>query len=280
MLSKKLAMALILFFSYQLQADSQHIYNQKYIAKLLKRIPKDQKFIALTFDDGPCKLTTPSIVKILDKYKVKATFFMLGQQAYTNNFLVESIVEAGHEIGNHTYSHAVLTKRSLNTVTSELKKTQNILLKYSENIHWFRPPYGVYNSQIHDRASELGLYTVLWSVDSRDWKKCSTPVLIQRVLRDIQPGSIVLFHDTKANTVEALPQIIEALQNDGYEFLTMTEWLTRIEKFTTPASQQNSKDVVASNTTIPTLPTAVEHSSALTMAVSLKRELSGVSPLN
>ena len=214
--------------------DCQPLYNQKYIGRLLKKMPKTKKFVALTFDDGPSKLTTPSILNVLKMYQIKATFFMLGQQADKNSNLVEQVIYAGHEIGNHSYSHPVLTKQSNALVHYELNKTQQILLKFSENIHWFRPPYGLSNAKVREYASEMGLYTVLWSVDSKDWKHSSRENLKARVLKDVKSGSVILFHDTKLLTVKALPDIIETLKLEGYEFVTMTEWLIRVQKINTP----------------------------------------------
>ena len=253
MVNKKIVITLLSLITLPVMAEPEPIYNQRYIAKLLHRLPKEQKFVAITFDDGPSKLTTPVILKTLETYEAKATFFIVGQQAYRNGHLVDKIIKAGHEIGNHTYSHASLTRQTLPVVLAELQKTQAVLLQHSEHVQWFRPPYGAYNSKIHGKAAELGLNTVLWSVDSRDWKACKKELLVSRVLKDIKPGSIVLFHDTKSNTVEALPEILKALKNEHYEFLTMTEWQTRVETLKMPASQQllKSSDIAQNEVILP-----------------------------
>jgi peptidoglycan/xylan/chitin deacetylase (PgdA/CDA1 family) len=232
MLCKKLIIALSFFSFVSVQANDEgaHYFHQRCMEDMLKKMPKDEKFVALTFDDGPSRTTTPLILKVLQSRNVKATFFMLGEQAHKNSGLVEKVIQAGHELGNHTYSHLKLTRQPLEAIGKELQKTQEILTQYSEDVHWFRPPYGLVNANIHAKAAEMGMYTVTWTVDSRDWKKTSGETIKKRVLKDVHPGSVILFHDTKDRTAQALPQIIEALQNDGYEFVTMTEWLERVQK--------------------------------------------------
>ncbi len=212
--------------------QEEHHYYLKYesIKNMVKELPKDKKFVALTFDDGPSKTNTPLILEVLNSHNIKATFFMLGAKAEKNIALVEQVVEAGHELGNHSYSHSALTRGSLKSVSNELQKTKDILQKYTTNIQWFRPPYGLVNTKIYEKACQMGMNTVLWTVDSKDWRKSTQSVLKQRVLEDIQPGSVILFHDTKEQTALALPDIIKTLQNEGYEFVTMSEWLQRVEE--------------------------------------------------
>ena len=183
--------------------------------------------VALTFDDGP-GVHTPEILSVLADEEVKATFFMIGQNAESKTNYVRQVSDAGHEIGNHTYDHQDMKKLSYDKQKEEITHTNQILSGISSSLkpHWFRPPYGSYNDDTMKVLSDLGMERMLWNVDTRDWSGIKSQDIIDAVLKDVKPGSIILMHDGVANsseTAKALPTIIKELKNRGYKMVTISE---------------------------------------------------------
>lgn len=190
------------------------------------------KYIALTFDDGPHPNVTPQILQTLREQNVKATFFMLGSQVEKYPDMAKQVADSGHEIGNHTYSHLNARKRTMVEVAEEIRATSEMIeLATGVKPMLFRPPYGNYTSEVLEYAEQNGYSTVLWSVDSQDWKSKNAGAINNMVTQHAATGSIVLMHDIHAATAEALPQLIEKLQMEGYQFITISELLL-IEKTT------------------------------------------------
>lgn len=187
------------------------------------------KRIALTFDDGPHPKITSKVLKILQKYDVKATFFVIGINAKRYPDDLKQIVLDGHEIGNHTYSHNILKSMSKEEIEKEISDTERQVEEIaSYNMSLLRPPCGLYDDTLVDIAREKGLKIVLWAVDTNDWAHQSTSSITKNVIRNAKNGDIVLFHDYVSgiyNTPEALEIIIPALQKMGYEFVTISELL-------------------------------------------------------
>lgn len=179
---------------------------------------------ALTFDDGPEAGYTAKLCAILDQYQIKATFFCVGRNVVAYPKAMKQLVASGHEIGNHTYSHPVSTQLSIAKLKQQLQKTNAALEKYGVTPRWFRPPYGEISAADVKAASSLGFATVLWSVDPRDWAQPGVDTIVSRVLKGATPGAVILLHCTHAQTVSALPRIIEGLRDKGYTFVTMTQW--------------------------------------------------------
>lgn len=181
--------------------------------------------IALTFDDGPNPYYTSQVLALLRRYGVKATFFLIGSlvAAYPN--LVQQEYQQGDVVGNHTWTHPELIKLSSPAVRYQLQSTSNELQAVtgvSSTI--FRPPYGEFNRSIQSTAASLGLSTILWNVDPKDWSLPGTNVIISRVLHFAHNGSIILMHDGGGNrlqTVAALPTIITLLKQQGFQFVTI-----------------------------------------------------------
>lgn len=182
------------------------------------------KFCALTFDDGPNSTYMPQVQRILDQHGVKATFFIIGQLVPSYGKQLKALAASGHELANHSYSHPQLQRMSEAQQRQQLAQCQQALEKLGLSACWFRPPYGMYNRATVRSASAQGLETVLWSVDPRDWAKPGAERIRNRVLRGVSNGAIVLLHCTNAQTVEALPGIIKHLSDQGYHFLTLSEW--------------------------------------------------------
>ncbi len=187
------------------------------------------KQIALTFDDGPCPLYTREILEILKENGAKATFFVIGKNAREHPDILLDVYKAGHEIGNHTYSHPEMRKLSPEKVGEEISKTQEIIKEITGTAPvLFRPPGGYLSNAIVDKISSNGCRTVLWSwrQDTRDWSKPSVERVVNSVLSNLVDGDIILFHDfnTKGSpTPDALRRLLPLLQEQGYEFVTVSE---------------------------------------------------------
>ena len=183
-----------------------------------------ENVIALTFDDGPAPNNDPEILRLLAQYGAVATFFVIGSKVGRHMDLLQQMVAAGCEVGNHSWRHPMMTTLSADAQQEELRQTDDLLASAGIQPRWFRPPYGDYDSLTQNIAQTEALETILWSVDSRDWKGGAPEVIAQRVIDDISPGAVILMHSTKANTVAALPKILEFGKNHGYRFVTMSEW--------------------------------------------------------
>ena len=181
--------------------------------------------IALTFDDGPNPSYTHQILALLQQYDVKATFFVIGSEATAYPSLVQQEYQQGHVVGNHTWTHPNLTTLSPAAVRNELQSTSSEIEADTGALPTvFRPPGGNFNSTVQSIAASLGLSTILWNVDPRDWSRPGTSVIIQRVLDAVHNGSIILMHDgggDRSQTVAALPTIPTTLEQRGFQFVTI-----------------------------------------------------------
>lgn len=206
--------------SYLLEKDAA-LY-QSYFDK------KHQKVVALTFDDGPNPATTPQALETLAKYGVKATFFVLGKNVSGNEDLVKRIKSEGHVVGNHSWSHPILSQLSLDEAKKQITDTEEILTKVlGTSSKLMRPPYGAITDDIRN---SLDLSFIMWDVDSLDWKSKNEAAILTEIQHQVANGSIVLMHDIHSPTVNALPRVIEYLKNQGYTFVTIPEMLnTRLK---------------------------------------------------
>lgn len=178
--------------------------------------------VALTFDDGP----VPQTADVLDLFAargVRATFYVIGKQAKRYPSIIERASEAGHEIGNHSWSHANLRRADAGTAAKELARTaEAVEAATGTRPGTMRPPFG---DATTSAAAKAGLPQVLWSLDTLDWKTRNTAAVVQRVLAEAEPGGIVLLHDVHATTRAALPQIVDGLLTKGYALVTVSELL-------------------------------------------------------
>lgn len=198
-----------------------------YNGNIVWRGSASSKKIALTFDDGPFPYYTAMILDILKKYDVKATFFVVGQMVKIYPHLAKRIVEDGHEIANHSYTHPMLNGLSKKRAHAEIVNTHAIIKKITGQVpHFFRPPYGSYQKTAYSIAEQNGYTIVLWSSDCRDWSKPGVQHIVNKVMWKIKPGDIVLLHDGGGNriqTVKATEIIIRQLIKDNYEMVTLSE---------------------------------------------------------
>lgn len=190
---------------------------------------KESKKIALTFDDGPHPRNTPEILKLLDKYGVKATFFVIGVNAKNYPEALSQVIEKGHEIGNHTYSHHILKSKSKEEINKEIIDTEKEISKKSEySTTLIRPPCGFYDEKLLQVVDENEYKIILWSIDTMDWAHASVDSIVSSVTKNIKGGDIILFHDYisgENNTPAALNVLIPRLLKQGYEFVTVSELL-------------------------------------------------------
>lgn len=196
-----------------------------------QRMPEN--LCALTFDDGP-SLNTPSLLKMLADYKIKATFFLLGRNVKYYPGIVRQIEAEGHEIGNHTWSHPNLRVLSFARQQEELVATDELLRSMGITPLYMRPPYGNFDERTIQIANEMGIDIILWSLDSHDWKSLPSDYAKLRSTRGTiyDNGSlrgIFLFHDIHKSTVEDLHRIIANLKAGGCDkFVTISEYLAGV----------------------------------------------------
>jgi polysaccharide deacetylase family sporulation protein PdaB len=195
--------------------------------------PAERK-VALTFDDGPNEPYTSEILSILKYYNVHATFFMMGENIEVYPDTARAIVQAGHVIGNHSYSHKDLVMDTNADVRRQIQKTDEIIQQVTgQRTHLFRPPYGSKDFLTIKQTSKLGYIMVEWTVSAKDWSKPGTPRIIANVMKRVHNGSIILLHDgdkwrhgsDRSQTVAALPTLITKLREQGYELVTVPELL-------------------------------------------------------
>jgi peptidoglycan/xylan/chitin deacetylase (PgdA/CDA1 family) len=195
--------------------------------KLFERGADTRRAVALTFDDGPHPDLTPRVLEILRRYDARATFFCVGINAEAYPELVGRTVDDGHQVGNHTWSHPFLPDLTRDQVLRQVDATNEALAKAAggENA-LVRPPYGARTPSVLRWLAGHGMVTALWDVDAGDWAAPGVGAVTHNVLSRVRPGSVVLMHDAggdRAQTVEALPGIVERLLADGYELVTVDE---------------------------------------------------------
>lgn len=184
--------------------------------------------LALTFDDGPHPKYTPRLLEILDRYGVKATFFVIGRNVERYPELTQSIVSRGHQIANHTMTHPNLAKVKRKKLDSEIKDSNLLIEAYTgKKPTAIRPPYGSLNVKVEAVLRNLyGLNIILWSVDPEDWKKPGASEIARRLIEGAKPGAILLAHDIHEQTIEAMPEVLGQLLSRGYKFGTIDQMMS------------------------------------------------------
>ena len=187
--------------------------------------PEENCAVALTFDDGPSPLCTPSLLEGLKERNVRATFFLLGKQAEEQPALVQAIAAGGHQIGNHTFSHVFLNQMSREAAEEEVRRCELALESIlGRDGYWIRPPYGAVEPEM---LKDLPVPVICWSVDPRDWECRDTDAIVDHIMKNVVNGDIILLHDSYPTSVEAALKVIDRLQAQGVEFLTVEQLLTQ-----------------------------------------------------
>lgn len=179
----------------------------------------DQKLIALTFDDGPNALYTPLLLDGLKERNVKATFFLIGKSAEEQPELVQRMYEEGHLIGNHTYNHVNLRNMTESAACEQVRKTNEVIKSTTGyDPEYVRPPFGEWRKSID---KDMTMIKVMWDIDPLDWATGNSKAVVERVVKKCSDNDIILMHDASASSVKAALEIIDILQEEGYQFVTV-----------------------------------------------------------
>ena len=216
----------------------------------------DGPYIAMTFDDGPHATNTPKLLDMAAKRHIKLTFFVLGECIEQNPGVLRREVAEGHEIGNHSWSHPNLVKLSDEGVRNQLQRTEDIIGQTTGiRPKLMRPPYGELTKRQRQWVNhDFGYKVILWDVDPLDWKRPGSIVVAQRIVAGARPGSIILSHDIHPPTIEAMPQVFDALLAKGFKFVTVSELLAmdkggeRPEVVKRPQARSNPQDHLTPST--------------------------------
>lgn len=175
--------------------------------------------VAITFDDGPSTVYTEILLDGLKERGVRATFFLTGREIQYSKNVVKRMSDEGHIVGNHTYSHIDLKRTDYAKAKEEIEKTNECIKKVTgKTPKYIRPPYGDWDDRL---LEETDMSIVLWSVDPEDWKDQNAEIVARRVIKSTKPGDVILLHDIFKTSVEAALIIVDELQNEGYEFVTI-----------------------------------------------------------
>lgn len=210
-------------------------------------VERQDKVVALSFDAAWGNEDTQTLIDILAKYKINATFFVVGSWVDKYPDSVKALHDAGNEVMSHSNDHAHFASLSVDEIKSNIN-TSNDKIEAVTGVRpsLFRCPYGEYNDTVISTVNDMGLTAIQWDVDSLDWKGLSADEIAERVLKNVKSGSIVLFHNAAENTPEALPTIIEALIADGYTIVPISQILLTgdytIDNTGMQCAQNNSKE--------------------------------------
>ncbi|WP_444660087.1 polysaccharide deacetylase family protein [Caproiciproducens sp. R2] len=187
-------------------------------------VKTDEKKIAISFDAAWGNEETQTLIDILNKYNVKTTFFVVGAWVDKYPESVKALAAAGHEVCNHSNTHPHMPKLGQTEMAAQVTECNNKIKNVTGTSPLlFRAPYGDYNNAVIETVKSLNMYCIQWDVDSLDWKNPPPNDIVTRVTTTVKPGSIVLFHNGAKNTPAALPKIIEALQNQGYQIVPASQ---------------------------------------------------------
>ncbi len=187
-------------------------------------VQKDYKVLSISFDAAWGNEDTQQLIDIMEKYNVKATFFVVGEWVDKYPESVKALSDAGHEVMSHSNTHAHFNSLSSEEIIADLNACGDKIEKVTGTRPiLFRCPYGEYDDHVINAVRSMDIEPIQWDVDSLDWKDLSAPEITKRVTSKVQPGSIVLFHNAALHTPEALPGIIEALLQEGYQFVPISQ---------------------------------------------------------
>lgn len=196
-------------------------------------VDTQEKKCALSFDAAWGNEQTNTLLDILDKYQLKSTFFLVKQWVDKYPDDVREIAKRGHDVGNHSSTHPHMSELSSDEQLKEICDCNEAIEALTGSCPTlFRAPYGEYNDSLVRTTRENGMYCVQWNIDSLDWKDPSPDEMVQRIEEKLCPGSIILMHNGAANTPDALPKIIEAIQAQGYTIVPISELIPAGDYYT------------------------------------------------
>ncbi len=216
---------------YQSMAPTGEWYGRTFTG-----LPRRAKQLALTYDDGPNDPHTLRLLDVLGRHGVRATFFLIGRYVRQRPEMVREVVKAGHVVGNHTFTHPLLTFRSESEIRKELGDCRAALQDaIGEHSNLFRPPFGGRRPAVLRIAREMGLEPIMWNVTGYDWNAPPAAVIERKVARQIRGGNVILLHDgghremgaDRFQTVVATERLIARYKSEGYEFATIPEMMLK-----------------------------------------------------
>lgn len=219
---------------YQSMSPTGQLYGRTFTG-----IRAGSKQLALTYDDGPNDPHTMRLLDVLAKHGVHATFFLIGRYAQQRPDIVREVARAGHVIGNHTFTHPLLTFQSAQKIERQLKEcTLAIRDAVGEHSNLFRPPFGGRRPAVLRLARKMRLEPIMWNVTGYDWNAESADDIERKVVRRVRGGDVILLHDgghrefgaDRSRTVEASDRLISRYKAEGYEFVTVPEMMTSAAK--------------------------------------------------
>lgn len=214
---------------YNTMSPTSQLYGRTFIGE-----GKGSKRVALTYDDGPNDPHTLHLLDILARHNVRATFFIIGKFAKERPDLVRKVFEAGHDVGNHTYSHPNLIFRSGAETAREVGRCDAAIEDaIGARPSLFRPPFGGRRPATLRAVASAGKTPIMWSISGHDWSAISAPQIVQEVSRQIRGGDVILLHDgdhlrfgaDRSYTVQATDALLRRYKGEGYEFVTVAEMM-------------------------------------------------------
>jgi len=201
-----------------------------------------EKKIAISFDASWGDDRTGDILKTLDKYNAKATFFVVGAWVDQYPDMLKTLYDKGHEIGNHSNKHPIMTTISKENMIKDIDITDaKIMAITGQETTLFRCPSGEYNNLVIETVASTNHYCIQWDVDSIDWKEQGAEIEYNRIIKKTKPGSILLFHNNAKYTPENLPKILQYFKNQGYQFVTVSELIHKNNYYIDEAGKQIQK---------------------------------------
>ncbi len=225
---------------YQSMAPTGQWYGRTFTG-----LGRDSKKLALTYDDGPNDPYTLRLLEVLARHDVKATFFLIGRYVTQRPDIVRELVKAGHAVGNHTFTHPLLTFKPPAEIRKELEDCERALTDaVGEHSNLFRPPFGGRRPAALRIARQMGLEPVMWNVTGYDWKAPSSEYIERRVSRQVRGGDVILLHDgghlvfgaDRSHTVVATDRLISRYKGKGYEFVTAPEMMGKAALSSQPSA--------------------------------------------
>lgn len=211
-------------------APRSQLYGRTFIG-----VNSGSRLLALTYDDGPNQTCTPPLLEVLARHDVRATFFMIGRHVASRPGIARAVADAGHVIGNHTYTHPNLIFSSRAQIESQLDHCDRILSDaVGQHSKLFRPPFGGRRPAVLAGARRQGFIPVMWSVSAYDWNTAPPEVIERKVVRQVRGGDVILMHDgshlgmgaDRSATVEATDRLIRRYKAEGYQFVTVPEMMS------------------------------------------------------
>ncbi|MCL2107023.1 MAG: polysaccharide deacetylase family protein, partial [Oscillospiraceae bacterium] len=205
------------------QLGEAFILGQRPVPPPPAEIDPAKPMVALSFDDGPSEVTL-RLLRLLNEYNGRATFFTLGTLAETHGDTLRMIVEQGSELGGHSWDHKDLTKLTEDQIRAQLQRTNDAIYEHTGIVPaFYRPPFGAVNAKLRSVSKEMGQAMIHWSVDTLDWKTRDAGRTEQAVFSALRDGSIVLCHDLYGATGDAMARVIPRLSEMGYQMVTVSE---------------------------------------------------------